>query len=286
MLGSHGPYRPAAPLLLAALLLLAQPTGSAALDVGGAISNAAQTVKGVFGGGESSGGGGGGGSQGSPASFGPIVAKTTRAAAALAGLGGSNATAHQLPLGDAANVTLIKDPSRPHSLVLAFEAAPSLAADGASDTVPFLDRFAATAEAPAALLEAFMQAVEGPGTQGTLAEVWGTGREGACCRQRGTTPSSACWPAKRRSKPGNPAPLAVTLLAAVASLLYSSCRRPQLNWRAQMPCCTCCALALVLAAAAWRCCAGPGLPCRWGLHAVGGGDALLSNVPRQAPLAC
>lgn len=175
MLGSHGPSHLAAPLLLAALLLLAQPTGSAALDVGGAIINAAQAVKGVFGGGESNGGGGSssGGSQGSPAAFGPIVAKTTRAAAALAGLGSSNATVHQLPLGDAANVTLIKDPSRPHSLVLAFEAAPTLAAGGTSDTVPFLDRFVATAEAPAALLEAFLQAVEGPGTQGALAEVRG-----------------------------------------------------------------------------------------------------------------
>lgn len=41
-----------------------------------------------------------------------------------------------------------------------------------------------------------------------------------------------------------------------------------------MPCYTCCALALVLAAAARRCCAGRGLLCRWGLHAVGSDDAL------------
>ncbi len=162
-----------APLLLAALLLLAHPRGSAAVDIGGAVSNAAQAVKGVFGGGgnESNGGGGSQASAGSAASFGPIVAKTARAAAALAGLGSGNATVHQLPLGDAANVTLIKDPSRPHSLVLAFEAAPSLSADGATNSVPFLERFAATAEAPQTMLEAFLQGVEGPGTQGALADV-------------------------------------------------------------------------------------------------------------------
>ncbi|KAI7840420.1 hypothetical protein COHA_005851 [Chlorella ohadii] len=161
-----------APLLLAALLLLAHPRGSAAVDIGGAVSNAAQAVKGVFGGGgnESNGGGGSQASAGSAASFGPIVAKTARAAAALAGLGSGNATVHQLPLGDAANVTLIKDPSRPHSLVLAFEAAPSLSADGATNSVPFLERFAATAEAPQTMLEAFLQGVEGPGTQGALAD--------------------------------------------------------------------------------------------------------------------
>lgn len=164
------PAAAAVPLLLTALLL-AQPPSACALDVGGAVTDAAKAVKGVFGGGDSeSNGGGGGGSQGgSPASFGPFVVKTTRAAAALAGLGSSNATAHTLPLADSANVTLIKD--RPHSLVVAFEASPSLLAGGPTDTVPFLDSFAATAEAPAALLEAFMQAVAGPGTQGALADV-------------------------------------------------------------------------------------------------------------------
>lgn len=160
----------AAVSLLLTALLVAQPPSACAVDIGG-VTDAAQAVKGVFGGGDSeSNGGSGGGSQGgSPASFGPFVVKTTRAAAALAGLGSSNATAHTLPLADSANVTLIKD--RPHSLVVAFEASPSLLAGGPTDAVPFLDSFAATAEAPAALLEAFMQAVEGPGTQGALADV-------------------------------------------------------------------------------------------------------------------
>ncbi|KAL4443454.1 hypothetical protein ABPG75_011191 [Micractinium tetrahymenae] len=153
-------------LLLAALLLLGGPRPSAA-----ALSGVVGAVKSIF-------GGGGGGST-APSNvqqqLGPIVVKSATAFA-YAVAGGGAGGAPQLPAGPA-NVTLHR--AGPHSLAIAFSDERGAAnlgnpvtdgSPGGSGNVSFLADWVYTSEAPLQLLDAFGRLVEGPGTQGTLAD--------------------------------------------------------------------------------------------------------------------
>ncbi|KAL4422239.1 hypothetical protein ABPG77_009714 [Micractinium sp. CCAP 211/92] len=151
-------------LLLASLLLLSSPRPSEA-----ALSDVVGTVESIF---------GGGGSETSAPSneqqqLGPLVVKSATALAyALAGGGGG---ALQLPAGPT-NATLHR--AGPHSLIIAFSptepgdgAAPVTdGSPGSSGNVSFLADWVYTSQAPVQLLDSFDQLVEGPGTQGTLAD--------------------------------------------------------------------------------------------------------------------
>ncbi|PSC68968.1 alpha beta-hydrolase [Micractinium conductrix] len=167
------PERSLLPLLLALLLLASLPAARA--DLGGVIAGAVKAVGSavgsLFGGGGANEAGGAGGSVSVQQRLGPLVVKSALALqAAGAPPPPANASdAAWLPLGGGGGgVALTR--AGPHSLLLAFKGEDTLAGTAPSDPVAFLGGFLPAAEAPSGLLCLLSEAIQGPDTQGALAD--------------------------------------------------------------------------------------------------------------------